>query len=137
VSAPRLFLYVLTPLLLVPAADGQGLFQADATDGFTLCHASGSGFAVTRSHSIVARVVRIWPLLTNADTNCRISARSVASVPLPAVLRSSIHFSIDSPHRTAALLGRLRYIVPLFTVFVVGLGIVMTFARVEKGTARM
>ena len=26
---------------------------------------------------------------------------------------------------------------PLFMVFVVGLGIVMTFARVEKGTARM
>jgi len=35
--------------------------QADSPDGFTLCHASRSGFAVTRCHSIVDRVVRIWP----------------------------------------------------------------------------
>ena len=45
--------------------------------------------------------------------------------------------SVAFPHRTGVLLGRLRYFVPLFMVFVVGLGIVMTFARVEKGTARM
>jgi len=41
--------------------------------------------------------------------------------------------SVAFPHRTGVLLGRLRYFVPLFMVFVVELGIVMTFARVEKG----
>jgi hypothetical protein len=31
---------VLTPLLLIPAADGQGLFQADAPDGSAPGHAA-------------------------------------------------------------------------------------------------
>jgi hypothetical protein len=50
--------------------------------------------------------------------------------------RASVLSTARSSVERSPTLG-VSYIVPLLTLFVVGLGVVMTFARAEKGTARM